>query len=136
MTASASPRYPYSVKNASAAPLCASAVRAAVKLTLTLMASSAHIGLAVAQTPQTHVPATKLSTLSLEQLLEVSIVGASKYEQKQSEVAAAVSVITRQEIKAFGWRTLAEALASLPGVHTTYDRQYNYIGTRGFRPAR
>ena len=70
--------------------------------------------------------------MSLEQLLDVTIIGASKYEQKQDEVAAAVSVITRSEIKAFGWRTLDEALASLPGIHTTYDRQYNYLGTRGF----
>jgi len=72
------------------------------------------------------------TAMSLEQLLQVSIVGASKYEQKQSEVAAAVSVITRNEIKAFGWRTLDEALTSLPGVHLTYDRQYTYLGTRGF----
>ena len=76
--------------------------------------------------------ATDLTALSLEQLLEVTVVGASKYEQKQSEVAAAVSVIPRSEILAFGWRTLAEALASLPGVHTTYDRQYTYLGARGF----
>jgi iron complex outermembrane receptor protein len=41
-------------------------------------------------------------------------------------------VITRSEIKTFGWRTLAEALASLPGVHLTYDRQYTYLGVRGF----
>jgi outer membrane receptor protein involved in Fe transport len=77
-------------------------------------------------------PRMSLTSLSLEQLLDVTIVGASKYEQKQSEVAAAASVITRQEIKSFGWRTLAEALASLPGIHTTYDRQYTYLGTRGF----
>jgi iron complex outermembrane receptor protein len=76
--------------------------------------------------------ADDLTALSLEQLLGVSIVGASKYEQKQRDVAAAVSVITRQEIQAFGWRTLAEALASLPGVHTTYDRQYSYLEMRGF----
>jgi iron complex outermembrane receptor protein len=72
------------------------------------------------------------TTLSLEQLLDVTIVGASKYAQKQDEVAAAVTVITRQEIQAFGWHTLAEALSSLPGVYTTYDRQYSYIGMRGF----
>jgi outer membrane receptor protein involved in Fe transport len=77
-------------------------------------------------------PASDLTQLSLEQLLEVTVVGASKYEQKQSEVAAAVSVITRGEIQAFGWRTLAEALGSLPGIHVTYDRQYTYLGTRGF----
>jgi len=60
-----------------------------------------------------------LTALSLEQLLDVTIVGASKYEQKQGEVAAAVSVITRQEIQSFGWHTLGEALSSLPGVYTT-----------------
>ena len=75
---------------------------------------------------------TDLTALSLEQLLDVNVIGATKYEQKQNEVAAAVSVITRQEIKAFGWRTLDEALTSLPGVHLTYDRQYTYLGTRGF----
>lgn len=73
-----------------------------------------------------------LTELSLEQLLDVTVIGASKYEQKQNEVAASISVITRQEIKAFGWRTLDEALTSLPGVHTTYDRQYTYLGARGF----
>jgi len=70
--------------------------------------------------------------MSLEQLMQISVVGASKYEQKQGEVAAAVSVITRQEIQSFGWHTLGEALASLPGVYTTYDHQYSYIGMRGF----
>lgn len=73
-----------------------------------------------------------LTSLSLEQLLDVKVVGAAKYEQRQSEVAAAVSVITRREIRSYGWRTLDEALASLPGVHTTYDRQYIYFGARGF----
>lgn len=73
-----------------------------------------------------------LTRLSLEDLLQVKVVSASKYEQRQSEVAAAVSVITRAEIRVFGWRTLDDALASLPGIHTTYDRQYTYLGTRGF----
>ena len=132
MTASASIRLKYCIKTAAAATRLAAVAhpaRAAVKLALALIASSAYVGLTLAQT---NSAAARLTTLSLEQLLEVSIVGASKYEQKQSEVAAAVSVITRQEMKAFGWRTLAEALASLPGVHTTYDRQYHYLGTRGF----
>jgi len=76
--------------------------------------------------------ATDLTTLSLEQLLDMRVVGASKYEQKLGDVAAAVSVITREEIRAFGWRTVDEALSSLPGLYTTYDRQYTYLGTRGF----
>ncbi len=80
--------------------------------------------------------------LKLETLVETPLINdskydqkqrsAAKYEQKQKEVAAAVSVITRDEIKAFGWRTLDQALASLPGIHITYDRQYSYLGARGF----
>ena len=76
--------------------------------------------------------AEELADLSLEQLMAVPVVGASKYAQTQDRVAAAVTVITRDEIRSFGWRTLDEALATLPGVHTTYDRQYSYVGVRGF----
>jgi outer membrane cobalamin receptor len=76
--------------------------------------------------------AADVTDMSLEQLLQISVVGASKYEQKQSQIGAAVTVITRQEIRAFGWRTLDQALASLPGVYVTYDRQFTYLGVRGF----
>jgi iron complex outermembrane receptor protein len=76
--------------------------------------------------------AADVTDMSLEQLLQINVVGASKYEQKQSEIGAAVRVITRQEIRAFGWRTLDQALASLPGVYVTYDRQFTYLGVRGF----
>ena len=76
--------------------------------------------------------ASNPTELSLEQLLETTVTTASKYEQKQSEVAGVVSVITRDEIKAFGWRTLDQALASLPGIHLSYDRLYSKIGARGF----
>ena len=89
------------------------------------------LGLALAATFPARAD-TDLTALSLEQLLDVTVVGASKYEQKQSEVAASVSVITRDEIRTFGWRTLADAINSLPGVHITYDRQYSYFGMRGF----
>ncbi|WP_230969186.1 TonB-dependent receptor plug domain-containing protein [Nitrogeniibacter aestuarii] len=76
--------------------------------------------------------AGKLTRMSLEDLMGMTVVGASKYEQLQSEVAAAVSVISREEIHAYGWRTLGDALASLPGLYLSYDRQYMGLGTRGF----
>ena len=76
--------------------------------------------------------AADLTDLSLESLLETRVTSASKYEQTLTEVPAAVSVITRDEIRAYGWRTLTQALTSLPGIHTSYDRQYDYLGTRGF----
>ena len=76
--------------------------------------------------------AKNLEQMSLEELMNISVIGASKYEQKQQHVAAAVSIITRKDIRTYGWRTLNEALASLPGIHPTYDYQYEYLGTRGF----
>lgn len=67
----------------------------------------------------------------MEKLMNIRVVGASKYEQKQQQVAAAVSVITRKDIRTYGWRTLNEALSSLPGIYGTYDHQYNNLGMRG-----
>ena len=64
--------------------------------------------------------------------MNINVIGASKYEQKQQQAAAAVSIITRKDIRTYGWRTLNQALASLPGIHATYDYQYEYLGTRGF----
>lgn len=74
----------------------------------------------------------ELEQLSLEQLMNVTITGASRYEQTARQAAASVHVITRKDIRAYGWRTLNEALASLPGIYGTYDHQYNYLGVRGF----
>lgn len=87
-----------------------------------LLAASAARGALAAQ---------DLADLSLEALMDIPVLGASKYPQAQTEVAAAVSVITREDIRRHGWRTLGQALASLPGFHTSYDRQYTYMGARG-----
>ena len=57
----------------------------------------------------------KLLELNLEQLSDVRIVSASKTLQRISEVPATVKVITAQQIQNFGYLTLEDALASLPG---------------------
>lgn len=61
-----------------------------------------------------------------------SVYAASKYEQKVTEAPASVSVVTADEIRKFGHRTLADILNSLRGFSNTYDRNYDYIGVRGF----
>ena len=42
-----------------------------------------------------------------------------------------VYVRTGGEIRAQGYRTLAEVLESLPGIHLRSDRAYTYTGARG-----
>ncbi|HPX60664.1 MAG TPA: TonB-dependent receptor [Deltaproteobacteria bacterium] len=76
-----------------------------------------------------------LTDLSVEQLLDIevaSVQSASRYEQKVTDAPALVNIVTRDEISKFGYRTLADALRSVPGMYVTNDRNYSYIGTHGF----
>ncbi len=57
---------------------------------------------------------------------------ASKYQQKASEAPSYVSIVTAEDIRTYGYRNLAEIVGSVSGVYTTYNRNYHYIGARGF----
>jgi iron complex outermembrane receptor protein len=70
--------------------------------------------------------------MDLEQLLDVEIVTASKYGQKLSETASSVTVINKQQIKQFGYRTVGDALRSVPGFFVSNNREYENVGIRGF----
>ncbi|MGH7499742.1 MAG: TonB-dependent receptor plug domain-containing protein [Gemmatimonadales bacterium] len=61
-----------------------------------------------------------------------SVTAASKYEQDPREAPASISVITRDDIQRYGYRTLGEALNSVRGFFTSYDRNYTYVAVRGF----
>ncbi|MBT3271354.1 TonB-dependent receptor [Candidatus Poribacteria bacterium] len=57
---------------------------------------------------------------------------ASKYEQTLGEAPASVSVLTSADIERYGWRTLAEALQTVRGMYVSDDRNFVYLGARGF----
>lgn len=76
--------------------------------------------------------AIDLTELSLEQLLTVEVSSASKYSQRIADAPSAVQIITREDIQRHGWRSLTEALNSLPGIYSVNDRSYDYLGARGF----
>jgi outer membrane receptor for ferrienterochelin and colicins len=72
-----------------------------------------------------------LTEYTLEQLMDIPVGGASKYVQKTTEAPSSVTVITADEIKKYGHRTLAEVLQSVQGLHVSYDRNYAFLGSRG-----
>jgi len=61
-----------------------------------------------------------------------SVYGASKYEQKVTEAPSSVTIVTADEIRKYGYRTLADILRSVTGFFVTFDRNYSYVGIRGF----
>jgi iron complex outermembrane receptor protein len=77
--------------------------------------------------------------MSLEELLEVrvdSVIGASRHEQRIVEAPSSVTIILDDEIQKQGYRTLADVLRSVRGLYVSNDRNYSYLGFRGFsRPS-
>jgi outer membrane receptor for ferrienterochelin and colicins len=61
-----------------------------------------------------------------------SVYTASKYEQKVSKAPASISIVTADEIKKWGYRNFGDIMASLKGFYSTSDRNYGYVGARGF----
>ncbi|KFE67984.1 TonB-dependent receptor domain-containing protein [Hyalangium minutum] len=59
---------------------------------------------------------------------------ASKGLTSVDEAPASTTVLTQEELRAFGWQTLAQAIAGVRGFFLSDDRTYNYIGVRGFSP--
>jgi iron complex outermembrane receptor protein len=69
---------------------------------------------------------------SLESLLDMKICTAAKYSQTASQAPASVTIITADDIVAYGYQTLEDVMMYTRGFYTNNDRNYSYIGARGF----
>ncbi|MBF0118783.1 MAG: TonB-dependent receptor [Desulfobacterales bacterium] len=71
--------------------------------------------------------------MSLKEMLEVKVTTASKKEEKISDIPASVIIINRNKIEQYGYMSLQEILANVPGMYKIYDMAYGAsFGVRGF----
>jgi outer membrane receptor protein involved in Fe transport len=59
---------------------------------------------------------------------------ASTSAMSVDQAPASVTIVSHEELLAFGYQSLAEALVGVRGLFLTDDRLYNYVGVRGFQP--
>ena len=73
-----------------------------------------------------------LGDASLQELGNIQIYSASKHLQDARDAPSSVTVVTAEEIQEYGYRSLADILENVRGFYITYDRDYSYVGVRGF----
>lgn len=76
--------------------------------------------------------ATDLSDVPFETLLSTEVISASRLATQVSQSHTAVSVVTADDIRSHGYRTLADVINSMRGLFTSDDRRYHYLSGRGF----
>jgi iron complex outermembrane receptor protein len=78
-------------------------------------------------------PKTDLTTISLDDLMNVEVTSVSKKEQKLSQTGAAVYVITQEDIRRSGATNIPDLLRQAPGVDVAQIDANTYaISIRGF----
>lgn len=85
----------------------------------------------VGQEPKSHP--SPYSDLSLEELMNVSVTSVSRKEQRLSDAASAVSVLSNDELRRSGATSVAEALRLVPGMSVGVINSSQWaISSRGF----
>jgi iron complex outermembrane receptor protein len=88
--------------------------------------------------PQSPPPPTEeetdwSQTLSLEELLQLELAAPSKQRQQAREAPGVASLVTREQIRQFGWTSLNDILFSQPGFFPARDYERTVVGARGLQ---
>jgi outer membrane cobalamin receptor len=98
---------------------------------ITIMIAGSLIGDAHAQ--QSAKDSQGLSSLTIEDLMNIKVTSVSKKEEKLARTAAAVFVITQEDIRRSGATNVPDLLRMVPGLDVAQINGSTYaIGSRGF----
>ncbi|MDC8770703.1 TonB-dependent receptor plug domain-containing protein [Roseateles albus] len=98
------------------------------------------IGASSAASSAAPAPADPDQEMGLEELLrqplkevprDVEVSTASRFTQSAAQAPSTTYVITANEIARFGFRNISDILRALPGLYTTSDGFFSYVGARG-----
>jgi len=91
------------------------------------------LALAVPARSQTQSDADDISNKSLEELMNLTVTSASKKPENLSGAAAAIFVITSDDIRRGGFTSIPEALRMVPGLYVTrINASWWSVSARGF----
>lgn len=95
-------------------------------LTTTVLCSAS---IAMIHPAKAEIDSSKLLSLSLEQLSNISVTSVSKRSEKASEAAAAIFVITQEDIRRSGMTSIPELLRMVPGLSVAQAGSHQWVVT-------
>src|ERR1700692_202469 len=99
----------------------------------TVLASFMAVFLAANGVAQSQQSVPDVTALSMEDLMNIQVTSVSKRTQKVADAAAAIFVITQEDLRRSGATSIPEALRLVPGLEVArIDENKWAIGSRGF----
>jgi iron complex outermembrane recepter protein len=100
---------------------------------LLLLSASVFAPVAAAPAQEVERPASDIASLDIEELARIRVTSVARLPELFTEAAAAISVITREDIRRSGSVTLPEALRLVPGLQTARLGTRDWaVSARGF----